>query len=121
MVTPPPLPPRPSGEPSSDGAPPIDGVDFLAFVEVLRGLKNETSVESIALIPEDFERTALRMATLVRAEASSLATRKSAREPLFEGAQIELRWAKDPLIVRGAGVHRISGGTVTPKHREGKQ
>lgn len=121
IPVPPPLPPRPLGDPSSEGAPPVDGVDFLAFVEVLRSLRADASVESIALIPEDFERTALRMATLVRAEASSLATRKSAREPLFEGAQIELRWTKDPLIVHGAGVHRISGGTVTPKQRGVKQ
>ena len=120
-AAPPPLPPRPAGDPSAEDAPPINGVDFLAFVNILRALDRDTTVESIALVAENFETTSLRMATLVRAEASSLATRKSAREPLFEAAQIELRWTAEPLVVGGTAVHRMSGGTVVPKNRGEKQ
>jgi len=119
-IQPPPLPKASTSIERAERAPDVDTTDFVRFVNELRSKSGESFLVDLVLLPGDFPRTALRLGTLVRAEASSIAP-KGAREPVFDGLNVELRLTEELIDVGDSAVSRMTTGTVVIQTKHTKE
>jgi hypothetical protein len=108
----PPLPSPRLGAERAERPADVDSAGFRSFVNELRNHAGEKSLSELIVVPGNFPTTALRLGTLVRAEASSVAQAQGAREPIFDGLSVELLPNQTLVEINDGSTARVTGGTV---------
>lgn len=119
-VAPPPLPALVDDTERGDRSLDADNSEFRQFIDQLRAVDGRRSITEIVLVPGDFPRTALRLGTLVRAEASTIAHNKGAREAIFDDLHIELHPTDQAFLIPDSAVSNLTCGEVSINSGKGK-